>query len=555
MKTRIVLLCALLSLSCDASETETSEARSVGPPSKERPASSRFKPEESAAVFVGVSEFPKDSGVLPVPYAVDDAVDLAYTFTFGTSANLIPPKRVVLALEGKPVKPESQARLEQLRAEGARVIEAHRSTILNALEEQAGAVGKDGLLVFAFASHGFSTDGTPYVLATDSQMENPASSLSTLNIADIAARAPRSVIFIDACRERQPSGIRAAGLMQYPSFAPLIAGLGKSRGQVLYYAAAAGQWAYEDFKRKNGVFTAAIIDTLQCQAARQARGLMTAQRLGELVDQRVLKWIRENRNPDATAGIQMNIEGASGKMPLARCTPPVTIQEVLKNGQVVTAIGTDDSTLWTKDMADPVVEAYVEDLDGDGMPEAVIGLHGTILAYDTEGERLWRAGTGDGNLTKFIVGNLYRTKQRQVVALSSDVQDRNAARLSIIDHEGTPLGNYRHHGPLHDVFVERLTSHHGPRIVVSGISAALNLPVIFMLEPKHVKGDAPPESRAWYGTTTNSVTSIEDVDCNNDHQVDIKVQTDGVDGCVDFQGQSMNPKFLFTLHSPKRASR
>jgi hypothetical protein len=231
------------------------------------------------------------------------------------------------------------------------------------------------------------------------------------------------------------------------------------------------------------------------------------------------------------------------------------IAELKASGNFVTAIGTDRSTLWTRDLADPVVESQVADLDGDEIPEAVIGLHGTILAFDTEGERIWSTPTGDGHLTKIKIANLFRKQNQQVIVLSSDVREPDNSRLSIVGADGVMLGNYRHHGPLYDVFVDQLTSRHGPKIVVSGMKADLGLASVFMLEPKKIKGDAPLNSHLWYGTFAQPVVRIRAVDCNNDRKIDIEVKTSGGERCIDFEGKTMDPKFMFTLLSPTRASR
>jgi len=54
----------------------------------------------SAGLFVGVQKFTKDSSLADVAFAVDDAVDLAYTISI--EEHLVPPERVVLALSGQP---------------------------------------------------------------------------------------------------------------------------------------------------------------------------------------------------------------------------------------------------------------------------------------------------------------------------------------------------------------------------------------------------------------------------------------------------------------------
>ncbi len=68
-----------------------------------------FDAGESSALFVGVSQFSKDETLTPVPYAVDDAVDLAHLFVL--ELGLVSPGqgRVALALSGEPAKAECWA--------------------------------------------------------------------------------------------------------------------------------------------------------------------------------------------------------------------------------------------------------------------------------------------------------------------------------------------------------------------------------------------------------------------------------------------------------------
>jgi hypothetical protein len=51
-----------------------------------------FNPQDSAGIFVGVREFPKDDQIADVPYGVDDAIDLAHLFSL--EMGLVFPHRV-----------------------------------------------------------------------------------------------------------------------------------------------------------------------------------------------------------------------------------------------------------------------------------------------------------------------------------------------------------------------------------------------------------------------------------------------------------------------------
>jgi hypothetical protein len=90
-------------------------------------------------------------------------------------------------------------------------------------------------------------------------------------------------------------------------------------GTVVFAAAAAGNYAYDDDVRRNGVFTAAVIDGLQCQAPTDATGFVTVDTLSAYVDNRVLQWLRRNRHHEGTRATQLFCEGKSKTMPLSAC--------------------------------------------------------------------------------------------------------------------------------------------------------------------------------------------------------------------------------------------
>jgi hypothetical protein len=275
-------------------------------------------PAQSAALFVGVREFPYDHGLAEVQYAVDDAVDLAHVLAIDLRTRLVDPRRVVLALSGKPQKAESRRRLETLVAGGATVRSAAQPDVLTLLQEQARAVGPNGVLIVAFATHGISIDGTQYLLTASSLLQHRETGIAETKVREIVSRmgVPRSIILLDACRERLTTDVRSVGPR---SIAAAMRAIGDINGQVVFSAAAAGDYAYDDVARGNGVFTAAVIDGLQCRAPTDADGFVTVDTLSSYVEEQVLTWVRRNRDPDASRATQLHCEGRSRKMPLLRC--------------------------------------------------------------------------------------------------------------------------------------------------------------------------------------------------------------------------------------------
>jgi uncharacterized caspase-like protein len=275
----------------------------------------------SAALFVGIREFPHDKKLTEVQYAVDDAVDLAYMVAIERSPRLVDPKRVILALSGEPQKAASTRHLQALLAAGALQKPAASVDILTLLEEQARAVGRNGLLIVSFATHGVNDGGTQYLLTESSLVQyRESTAISEATVREIVSRAgvPRSLILLDACRERLRADSRATEA-DPRSAAALLRGIADVHGQVVLSAAVAGEYAYDDESRRNGVFTAAVIDGLRCGAATDERGFVTVDTLSSYVEDKVLTWIQKHRDPKARRATQLQYEGRAKDMPLSKC--------------------------------------------------------------------------------------------------------------------------------------------------------------------------------------------------------------------------------------------
>lgn len=281
-----------------------------------------FDPAQSAGIFVGVRQFLLDGTLREVPYAVDDAIDLAHLLAIGLDPALIPPARVHLALSGAPQKPESDRRLKDLVTAGARRSEATLADLEYWLEKQAQAVKPGGLLVVSFATHGLVVRGAQYLLTSSSLDRLVAkTSLSTRRLATLLSRSPaaRRLVLLDACREPRmagsPSSRGAAVGMFLDAFS-------KAEGQAILLARP-GETLYDDPERKQGVFTAAVLDGLRCAAKTDHRGFVTVDTLAAYVNRSVAEWSERHplgRLPEGEFGIQQELGGSVGQLPLARCS-------------------------------------------------------------------------------------------------------------------------------------------------------------------------------------------------------------------------------------------
>ena len=272
---------------------------------------------QSAALFVGVRDFAYD-GLAPVPFAIDDAVDLAYELAIDHEPVLVPPNRVVLALsEGEPQKPESRRKLKALLAAGATRRTAGRREILNSLETQSKRVGRNGILIVSFATHGVSDKKATHLLTPASRLDKLEATVTVDDIREIVSTndVPRALILIDACRERLIRNGRTGRADPRSAFIHVMSGV---EGQVVISGAAAGGYAYDDEERGNGVFTATVIAGLQCGAAKDWHHFVTVETLYSYVSREVLRWEKDH-GKHVRKATELICEGQTRKMPLSIC--------------------------------------------------------------------------------------------------------------------------------------------------------------------------------------------------------------------------------------------
>jgi hypothetical protein len=482
-------------------------SRSVRPIGKaEESTAPVFDHEHSAGLFVGVRTFDGGS-IAEVPYAVDDAVDLAYMFAIDHHVRLVAPQRVVLALSGRPVKTESQHHLLELERAGAKVRSADQREIVSLLEQQAALAGRSGLLILSIATHGVVRQGIPHVLSAS------AVPLSMAALLDVIAdhEVPRSLIFVDACRVRigrDGRGVNANAL----AIAPLFRRMPRIHGQVMLSAVGS---AYDDPRHCNGVFTKAVIDGLGCKAT-SPRDQVTAETLAAYVERTVRGWIRANKNPRVGSAIQINIDGEARNMPLAQCRPQALAGTFSTNGSVLSAFD-QKRPLWQRDVRSPITHSDVVDTS------VVVSTHSALIAFDGNGNRLWSDSPGSP-LRVFMKGDLFRKHINQIVALWG-------SSVALYSADGEHLGNYEHTQPLRCVAIGRPTNHHAPRIVVTSAND------LVLLDPKKVSTGKP----LWSGSLVPRSETIEGVkilDFDHDSKEEIAVATvSGKTLILDFKGR------------------
>ena len=284
-----------------------------------RAGSNDIEVNQSAALFVGVRDF-ADDRLTRVPFAIDDAVDLAYEIAIDHEPILVPPRNVILALsDGEPQKPQSQRRLRELLATGATRHTAERSEILQSLDAQSKRVGRNGILIVSFATHGVSHHSVQHLLTATSRLEEPPrATVTDVEVNETLWRnnVPRSLILIDACREHLTRDGRAGRADPRSAFTRVMSGVD---GQAVMSGAPVGGYAYDDPERRNGVFTATVIDGLRCGAAKDWHHFVTVEKLYSYVSREVLHWVQAHKSRAAKRATQLICEGEMRKMPLSIC--------------------------------------------------------------------------------------------------------------------------------------------------------------------------------------------------------------------------------------------
>lgn len=517
-------------------------ARSVGPvrlaSAVSPPAFSRA---EAAGLFVGVQKFPHDE-TLTVPFAVDDAVDLAHAFSLNQRIGFVPPRRVVLALSGEPQKAESKDRLRELKEAGARIVRnATQGDILHFLNEQTASTGNAGMLVLSLATHGFQQDGDAYILGSSSAFGSPETSLRIATLLEVAQRAPRSLIFIDACRDRVDPTTRGA-TADPAAAAPRIKRM--APGQVIFYAAAPGEYAFDDFVHQNGVFTKAVLDGLaECEAS-APRGMVVVETLHKYVDREVRRWIQENKKKRVNPATQVSMEGETRNMPLSRCwLPPGPRIRVSFDGATVTAYGEDTRPLWRREFGQPILHAEAADLDADAFYEVVVGLSDRLAVLDRDGEPRWERN--GGTLRTFTTGDLFEKKTNQILAIWRDGSS-STSRLSVFDSEGKELSTLDYAGELEHVAVGRPTNMHAPTIAVTTDKSLVLL-------------HARKLTQKWHhalSSADDTISALRIVDADDDSRPDLVITTKGGTTLFTFDGKIVRqPEEGSWTKVPKRTAR
>ncbi|MBI1292146.1 protein kinase [bacterium] len=291
---------------------------------KEAMAGAGFDPSASAGVFIGVRHFTKTKELKEVPYAVDDAVDMAYRFS--VELGLVEAAGVSLCLSGDPQKPESRRRLAELQNKGARVGDADIWRVCEEIKGAAKRAKPEGALFCSVATHGFQDPqtGISYIVMADTYLDKISKSALTVTELEQdlgTTKCRRRFLLMDACREFLLTGGPSKRNVGNQASDGIANALAKFEGAVVFSATGAGGLAYDDEEAKNGVFTRGILEGLNGAATPDAEGIIRAGQLADYANAFITKWIeREEKKRNMTlkfSGIQTSFEGEGSRPPLA----------------------------------------------------------------------------------------------------------------------------------------------------------------------------------------------------------------------------------------------
>lgn len=285
--------------------------------------------QESAAVFIGVEKFAAGED-WNVPFAADDATDLAYLFTL--ELKRLPADRAVLLLAGTPAKESSREHLRDLVKAGATIVlegdpgssrelgltphpvgtVVNQANVLARIEEQARRVGKYGILILSFATHGYSRDGRELLLTAEFTESRPAGVAVDELLQATQPEKPlsRLLLLLDACRV--PGGPEIAAMP--PEFRR------NQAGYYAFFAAPPGGVARSD--AENGIFTGAVLDTLRCPPDSDSERLLNLGALANLVSDEVMRRSKKQQKVDFQGG-------GIGDLELVRCRSQQSIGGIL----------------------------------------------------------------------------------------------------------------------------------------------------------------------------------------------------------------------------------
>jgi phosphate transport system substrate-binding protein len=260
---------------------------------------------DAVGLFIGMNNYDPNSGFGSLRYAVNDAVSLAYLYVF--EVNTMEARNVQLVVGGNPTS-EIGTKLARLRSAGARIDSISHTKLpledlLNGFIERSA--NRTGLTIVSYSGHGYDDGKIMYAMPTDTKASIPYN-VAGINFTDFLARlrtrrsqqGGKQIVFYDACRSIPPeissivTNSGARGLAGTGMLEMLRSASAKASGFAFLPSAIQGQSSYELDDKKQGAFTASILDGLRGSAIADQNGYITLGALSNYVQDKVPELVR-----------------------------------------------------------------------------------------------------------------------------------------------------------------------------------------------------------------------------------------------------------------------
>lgn len=348
---------------------------------------------ESASQTSGtrVTKLPISSKRYALVIGVDSYQDAEISNLRGASNDA---KAIADALASYAGFPTDQILL--LTSEQPTELQPTRGNIIRRLSNLRKVVPKDGLLWVSFAGHGIERDQQAYLLPMDAQLSGDVSLLedSAINVQSMRDRIRQTevgqVIFIlDACRNNPLAGRGLSVTKLTDQFTRAFSFDIHNRDIKAFatiYATGPGQVAHEYKHKKQGYFTAALVDALR-GAASNERGEVRLSDLVNYVQNTVPKRIALDLGGDKQQRPWADIQGyQADDLVIALAARIGTASAIVE--QVASIRTVPDSTKGRESGSDPITGIWAGTYGPGAFP--------FVLNLRLDGEIVSGDGTFDG---------------------------------------------------------------------------------------------------------------------------------------------------------------
>jgi hypothetical protein len=218
-------------------------------------------------LVIGVGKY-NDATITPLEFAAKDAEDMSKTF-----------RNVPATLYRKIEEPILLTNEK-----------ATASNIKRAITQIKNKANQDDVVMLYFSGHGVQEDGQSYFLSSDAELKDLFATAFNFNdihvvISQLTTKQCKVITFMDACH--------AGALNTKAAFQPIQFA---EPGAITFTSSTSGQKSIESKTRKNGVFTAALIDGLNGKA-RDKNGDITTLELGKYIKEIVQQETNGTQTP------------------------------------------------------------------------------------------------------------------------------------------------------------------------------------------------------------------------------------------------------------------